>query len=108
MRHCQYSCGTRRESALLRNVVDHSIVILMIEIYRNVGCEWRLRTDALALDPAVCGIVLPEGDWERRLREAHAEQQAWMSYEYAQVLETNLAAQYEERFGWRIYSMGQP
>jgi len=80
----------------------------MIEIYRNVGCEWRLRTDALALDPAVCGIVLPEGDWERRLREAHAEQQAWMSYEYAQVLETNLAAQYEERFGWRIYSMGQP
>jgi len=68
--------------------------------------EWRLATPALAFDPAHAGIVLPVGDWADRLMDAHNEQQAWRIYEYSQVLEMDLAEQYREAFGWRIFELG--
>jgi len=65
--------------------------------------EWRIRTDALQFDPAHAGIVVPEGDWTRLLKNAHNEQQAWQVFEYSQVLDMHLAEEYREPFGWRIF-----
>lgn len=35
--------------------------------------EWRLCADELPLDPAETTLVVPSREWERRLREEHAE-----------------------------------
>lgn len=68
--------------------------------------EWRLATSTLAFDPAHAGIVLPAGDWTRRLMEAHDERQAWLVLEYSQILGMHLAEQYSEELGWRIAELG--
>jgi hypothetical protein len=34
---------------------------------------------------------------------AHHEKQDWLVAEYAQAVDRNLAEQYREDFGWRLY-----
>ena len=36
--------------------------------------EWRIQTDFLKLDPKVCTLIVPDRDWDYRLRDEHAEQ----------------------------------
>jgi hypothetical protein len=68
--------------------------------------EWRLQCDDLPLEPIHAAIVLPDGEWADRLREAHDEEQAWRVFEYQQIMDATLAEQYREEFGWRIVPLG--
>lgn len=33
--------------------------------------EWRIETEALALDPKICTLVVPDREWDYKLREEH-------------------------------------
>ncbi|MGB7209696.1 MAG: hypothetical protein WBD27_13620 [Pyrinomonadaceae bacterium] len=35
--------------------------------------EWRINTDALQLDPATCTLIVPDREWDYRLRQEHDE-----------------------------------
>lgn len=67
--------------------------------------EWRIRTNALPFEPALAGLVVPDGDWLQRLAEAHDEQQAWRVHEYAMVLNHTLAELHREPFEWDVFRL---
>ena len=33
--------------------------------------EWRIRTECLPLEPDVCTVIVPDKEWESRLRQEH-------------------------------------
>lgn len=35
--------------------------------------EWRIKIDALTLDPKACTIIVPDREWDYRLRQEHTE-----------------------------------
>jgi hypothetical protein len=35
--------------------------------------EWRIKTDTLQLDPATCTLIVPDREWDYRLRQEHDE-----------------------------------
>ena len=68
--------------------------------------EWRLPCKALEFTPNVAGIVVPTEDWAAAFHGEHAEEQDWIVYQYAQIMDELLAEQYREHFPWRIYVLG--
>lgn len=64
--------------------------------------EWRVATEAFEFGPDVAGLVLPSAEWAQRLMEAYHEQQDWQVYEYAQVVDRDLAELYREPFRWNV------
>lgn len=62
--------------------------------------EWRIRTDALPLDPQAIKLVLPSSDYADRLKEIHQRHQDQDVDAYRQVV-GDAAALYEEPFSWK-------
>ena len=67
--------------------------------------EWRIQCDYLSFEPSVAGIVVPDDTWAQRLINEHEAEQDFKVLQYAQIMEEDLAQQYHEEFGWRIYRL---
>jgi len=67
--------------------------------------EWRIQAAALDLAPTHCAVVLPNGAWSNRLREAHHDQQDWQFHAYAELFDMNLAQQLQEDFPWSVFEL---
>lgn len=70
--------------------------------------EWRLQTNALSLTPNDAVIVLPNKEWEARLRGAFHDDQDWQVEAYAQILGMDIAEAYREELPWRVTCLGMP
>jgi len=67
--------------------------------------EWRVQVDELDFDPSCAVVVLPDGHWSERFRQAFDERQDWQVAEYAQVLDQQIAEAYRESCPWRITTL---
>ena len=70
--------------------------------------EWRLHVDELQFDPSNAVVIVPNADWEQRLRVALDDQQDWQVAEYAQILDETIAEAYREDFPWRVACLDTP
>jgi len=67
--------------------------------------EWRIHIESLRIDFHNAVIVMPDDKWAQRLHDEHKEEQDFKIYQYKQVLDEDIAEQYREEFGWRIYRL---
>jgi len=70
--------------------------------------EWRLHADALPFDASCAGIVVPDPDWEARMRAEHEADQDWNVVAYSQIMDSSLAEQHREPFRWTITALREP
>jgi hypothetical protein len=70
--------------------------------------EWRLHVDELHFDPSNAVVIVPNAEWEQRLRVAFDDQQNWQVAAYTQILDETIAEAYREDFPWRVARLGKP
>lgn len=66
--------------------------------------EWRIRTESLALDPKVCTLVVPDRDWDYRLRAEHAEGDMRLARGAPRAYRTPFARATD--FRWHVLALG--
>ena len=64
--------------------------------------EWRLRVEALPLNPATARIIVPDRATAQVLIDEHADEQEVLVQLYSQVMDPMLAEQYREQWPWRV------
>lgn len=67
--------------------------------------EWRLKTDAYQFTPSSTQLIVPSSEWANRLIEEHADEQQWQTIKYSEVMEQELAVQYEKPFPWVVVEL---
>lgn len=67
--------------------------------------EWRIQAEELRIGPEMAGVVMPAGEWGRRLVDAQNEEQDWVVQQYSLLFDSTVAEQYREDFRWKIYLM---
>lgn len=70
--------------------------------------EWRLHVDELHFDPSNAVVIVPNAEWEQRLRIAFDDQQDWQVAAYTQILDETIAEAYREDYPWRVACLGKP
>lgn len=65
--------------------------------------EWRLKTDALALDPTVATLVVPNMAWRDRLLLRLQTEEDLLVRQYSQIMDPMLAEQYRGSFRWPVH-----
>lgn len=67
--------------------------------------EWRLKTEAYEFSPSNTRIIVPSASWSQRLIEEHEDEQQWQTLQYSQIMDEDLAVQYEESFPWVVVEL---
>ncbi|MFL7867929.1 MAG: hypothetical protein AB8I58_03820 [Anaerolineales bacterium] len=67
--------------------------------------EWRLKTEAYEFLPSNTKIIVPSETWAQRLIGEYDDEQEWQTIQYSQVMEEELAKQYEEPFPWKVVEL---
>lgn len=63
--------------------------------------EWRIKADEVALDPLVCTLVVPDREWDYRLREEHDAQ----DMRKASALQMNPFTRIS-KYEWHVLALG--
>lgn len=63
--------------------------------------EWRIKTESLKLEPEHCTLVVPDRDWDYRLREEHDERDSrkGMPLGFGRFSRVS-------RFAWHVLALG--
>jgi hypothetical protein len=69
--------------------------------------EWRIRIDELVLDISVAVVIVPDSDWEQRIRRDHEYDQALKVAQYALFMDEQVAHMYCENFPWTLKQSGR-
>jgi len=68
--------------------------------------KWRIKCEALPIDPSYTAIVVPNRVWAQRMLSEHESEQDFRIFQYSLVLDEILAQQYRAEFPWRIFVLG--
>ena len=64
--------------------------------------EWRVSRDRLEFDKGTASIVVPDGEWAKRLIDEHTVEQDYRVMEYTMIFDQMHAEQYREEFSWKL------
>ena len=67
--------------------------------------EWRIRADEFRFDGSVAAAVVPNHIWADRLVREHERDERFRIQEYIQIMEEEIAIQYQQDFEWFIFTL---
>ena len=68
--------------------------------------EWRIKRDALNINPAYAFIVVPNKNWAQRLKDCYHHEQDMIVRQYS-IIDELIAEMAREQFQWQIRFLDQ-